>query len=395
MKTICLIAAGWLGGSLAAAGADPAPAQNDLVAANRGFAFDLMQQIAAADPHANVFISPYSVSCALQMAAAGAAGPTRAEMQHVLQTAPFAPDSLNAAIRELDRQLAGRKDVTLDLANGLWFQTGFHLKPAFADLNRRYFNAGLEEVDFGEPQSADSINAWADRQTRGRIRNVVQFPFPPRTRLILANAIYFKGQWTQPFKPDLTRPRDFHLPDGRQKPVPMMLQDGSFLYQQTADFQAVRLPYQGGLQMELYLPAADSNPQKLLAAVSARETVDRGFARREGTVMLPKFKLDQSVRLNGPLQALGMRRAFSSQADFSGIADEGLYISEVLQKSYVDVDEQGTEAAAVTTVRMEAMVARRPPPDRFTLILDRPFLFVISDVPTGSLLFLGIINDPG
>jgi serpin B len=376
------------------AGAGPAGDQAALVAANTGFAFDLLTQITAADPAANVFISPYSVSSALQMTAAGAGGDTKAEMQRVLKTGGLAPDSLHAGYRDLNQALAGRTDVTLNLASGLWFQKGFHLKPAFAGINTDFFRAGLEPVDFGDPQSAKTINAWADRQTAGKIKDVVQYPFPQLTRLILANAIYFKGRWTEPFKKELTQPRPFHPAGGEPKQTPMMTQNGDFQYQETGEFQAVKLAYRGGLQMELYLPAANSNPAKLLPALAARERIASGFAGRAGVVTLPKFKMDYHVKLNGPLQALGMKSAFGRDADFSGIADEKLYIGEVLQKSYVDLNEEGTEAAAVTTVGMQASAVRMPPRDRFTMILDRPFFFVISDVATGSVLFMGIVNNP-
>ena len=377
------------------AGAGPVAADRDkLVEANSGFAFGLMTQITAVDPSANVFISPYSVSSALQMTAAGAVGQTRVELQQVLKTGGLDATALPAAVRDLDRELAGRKEVTLNLANGLWFEKGFHLKPAFVDCNRQFFQAALEGVDFGTPGAADVINNWADRQTHGKIQQVVSYPFPPRTRLVLANAIYFKGQWVDPFKKNLTQPRAFHLADGQSQDTPMMKQGGSFQYQEAADFQAVRLPYRGGLEMELYLPAAGSSPRQLLGEWADRRKFASSFASREGMVVLPKFKMNYQVLLNEPLKALGLRSAFGDGANFSGIADEKTCISQVCQKSYVDVDEEGTEAAAVTTVQMTSLAMRRPPPNRFSMILDRPFFFVISDTGTGSVLFLGIVNHP-
>jgi serpin B len=381
-----------------AAGADPAADQESLVTANTGFAFDLMNQIAQAQPDANVFISPFSVSSVLQIVNNGAAGGTKTEMQQMLKTSGLAAEPLNAACQSLDQQFTARKDVTLNLANGLWVQQGFRLKPAFVADNGKYFQAELANVDFGNPQSAQTINGWADRQTRGKIKEVVQFPFPPLTRLILANAIYFKGTWSKPFKKDLTQPRDFHLANGPAKPTPMMAQNGHFPYQETADFQAVKLPYRGGLQMELYLPQTNSNPRKLLAGFIAgqdwQKNIQSGFGGREGSVTLPKFKIEYQVGLNGPLQALGMKSAFGQDADFSGIADEPLSISEVKQKSFVEVNEQGTEAAAVTTVTMTALAIRMPETSPFTMVLDRPFFFVISDMATGSILFMGIVNNP-
>lgn len=373
--------------------AEPSVDEQKLVAANTDFAFDLMGQVAQSQPGANIFISPFSVSCALQMVENGAAGQTREEMQHLLKTAGIQAESLNPACRDLNQELASRKDVLLNLANGLWVQKGFHLKPAFVDLNQNFFQAGLDEVAFAAPQAATTINDWASHHTQGKIQKVVSYPFPPLTRLILANAIYFKGQWEIPFKKEATHPRAFHLTGGQVKQAPMMTQDGNFLCQQTPEFQAVKLPYKGGLQMELYLPLTHTNPQLLLPALSARALVEKGFGLREGVVILPKFKLDYDILLNDPLQALGMKSAFSGAANFSGIATEPLYIGLVKQKSFVDVNEEGTEAAAVTTVQMQSMVMRRPT-ERFTMVLDHPFFFMISDQATGSILFMGMVNDP-
>jgi serpin B len=371
---------------------------NKLVAANTVFAFDLMNRVTQAQPDANVFISPYSVSSVLQMTENGAAGDTRTEMQRALKTTGLSAASLNAAFKDLDRQFTGRSDVILNLADGLWFQQGFHLKPAFADTNRKYFRAKLAGVDFGKPEAAQTINDWADKQTKGKIKEVVHFPFPSLTRLILADAIYFKGQWVKPFKKNLTQTRDFHLANGESKQTPMMSQEGQFEYQENPKFQAVRLPYKGGLRMELILPATDSKLQTLLTDIAGKETwagnIQNGFSRREGTVILPKFKMEYQVQLNEPLEAMGMKRAFARDADFSGMADEPLFISQVKQNSYVDVNEEGTEAAAVTTVTMENAALELPPVDLFTMILDRPFFFVISDASTGSILFMGVVNDP-
>jgi serpin B len=393
MKLIAILMAAVLWSGVAKG--DLAPGDRDkLVAANTGFGFDLLEQIAAEKPAGNIFISPYSVSCALQMTAAGAGGQTRTEMQKALKTGGLEPLALNAAIRDLDRELASRQQVTLNLANGLWYQQGFHLKPSFVEVNQQSFQAGLQAVDFGSPASADLINGWADHETQGKIQKVVSFPFPASTRLILANAIYFKGQWVSPFKKGLTKPRSFHLADGQLKDTPMMAQDGDFRYQETAGFQAVRLPYKGGLEMELYLPAAGSSPRKQLREWAARSQIASGFAMRNGSVVLPKFKLDYQVLLNDPLAKLGMGSAFGSGADFSGMTDAKVFISQVLQKSYVDVNEEGTEAAAVTTVRVTALAMRRPPPDRFTMVLDRPFFFVISDSASGAVLFMGVVDNP-
>jgi len=373
--------------------------QEKLVAANTAFAFNLAGRVAGVQSNANVFLSPFSVSCALEMAADGAGGDTRAEIEKTLETTNLPANALNPACASLLQQFTSRKDVTVNLACGLWFQQGMHLKPAFEQDNRTFFQAELAAVNFGSPDSAKTINAWADGKTEGRIKEVVQFPFPPATRMVLANAIYFKGDWTAPFQKAATHPRDFHLPDGRVKPAPMMSREAYFVYQETHDFQAVQLDYTGGFQMELFLPATNSSPRKLLAAFAAPGSWERdaqsGFSRHDGSVVLPKFKIEFDAQLNDALKAMGIKKAFTSNAEFSGIADEPLFISEVKQKSFVEVDEAGTVAAAVTTVGMATRAAQMASPIGFVLLLDRPFLFVITDKQTGSVLFVGMVNDPG
>jgi serpin B len=372
--------------------------QQKLLSANTDFAFDLMGQVTKAQPDANVFISPYSVSSALQMVGNGAAGQTKTELQQVLHTTGLSPAMSNPAFKELNQRLVSRKDVTLDLANGIWFKQGFHLKPAFVADNKKFFQAELAGVDFANPQSAQTINNWASRQTRGKIKDVVQYPFDPLTRVILANAIYFKGDWFHRFNKQQTKPRDFHLSSGKVKPTPMMVQDREFDYQETPDFQAVQLPYVGGLRMQVFLPATNSSPQKLLESFKAngnwQENIHPAFAGRKGNLMLPKFKIEYAVGLNDPLKALGMKRAFGNDAEFSAMADEPLFISTVKQISFVEVDEKGTEAAAVTGVGVTMVGVVMKPPLPFEMIVDRPFLFVISDTVTDSILFIGVVNDP-
>ncbi|HUB86856.1 MAG TPA: serpin family protein [Verrucomicrobiae bacterium] len=377
-----------------------ATAQNleKLAAADNGFAFDLLKQIAVEQPGQNIFISPFSVSTALEMVGDGAAGETKTEMQRVLKTDALSPADLNAACKALNQSLVSQTNVILNLADGIWYQDGFHLKTNFVADNQNYFQAALDAVDFDSPKSADVINAWADQATRGKIQNVVQYPFPDATRVVLANAIYFKGNWAEQFDAKLTKPQDFYPAGGVVKQVPMMSKTKKFNYQENKDFQAVELPYAGNrLRMYLFLPATNSSPQQLLAGFNGDDwhgKILTGFLQREGTLVFPRFKLDYDVTLNDPLQALGMKRAFDPQAaDFSAMADEPLFIGMVKQKSYVAVDEFGTEAAAVTTVVM-TMSAVEEPQEPFQMIVDRPFLFVIADGDTQAILFMGIVNSP-
>jgi serpin B len=378
--------------------AAPPADQEKLASANTGFAFDLLKQITREQPGTNVFISPFSVSTVLQMVGNGAAGDTKAEMQRVLKTTGLPAETLNAAGNDLNQSLNSQTNVILNLANAIWYQEGVRLKPGFVSDNQNFFTAKLAGVDFTKPESAQTINDWADTSTRGKIKEVVQWPFAPNTRVILANGIYFKGKWDRPFDKQTTKDRAFNvLPGGTPKQVPTMWQRGHFNYQQGDGFQAARLPYAGKrLQMYLFLPDTNSSPTKLLADLNAdtwRDKILPKFEDKQGVLALPRFKLDYDVILNDPLKALGMRQAFAVDADFSAMANEPLFVSEVKQKSFVEVNEEGTEAAAVTTVTMSN--SAMPAPQKvFKMIVDRPFVFVIGDDSTKSILFTGVIYDP-
>ncbi len=378
----------------------PAASAGDLeklADANTGFAFDLLKQISKEQPGQNIFISPFSVSTVLQMVVNGAAGDTRTEMQRMLKTDELTPTTLNATCKDLNQSLNSQTNVILDLANAIWFKKEFHLKPGFVSVNKQFFQAELDGVDFTKPESAQTINGWADKSTRGKIKDVVSWPFPPATKVILANAIYFKGKWEHPFEKRDTKPQAFHQVGGMEKQVPTMWQHGHFSYQAGSDFQAVQLPYAGGrLQMCLLLPAINSTPAKLLAGLSNETWRDRilpQFRDHQGTLALPRFKMECDVKLNDPLMALGMKQAFTGAADFSAMADEPLFVSEVKQNSFVEVNEEGTEAAAVTTVHMVGSAMPRPV-ELFEMIVDRPFVFVIEDSETQSILFMGVVYDP-
>jgi serpin B len=390
----------WLGVLICAVGlpalADSAVDSAKLAAANTGFAFDLFQQIVREQPGANIFISPFSVSTVLQMLDNGAVGATKQEMERVLHTDSLPTDALNAACQSLNQSLNSQTNVTLELADAIWYKQGIPLKLGFVSVNREFFQAELGGVNFDSPQSAQIINDWADQNTHGKIQQVVQWPFDPATRVVLANAIYFKGKWERPFDKQDTKPRAFHLAGGGEKQVPTMWRHGHLDYQRGDDFQAVRLPYAGKrLWMEVFLPDANSSPKKLLARfndISERNKMLTRFFELDGTLALPRFKLEYNVRLNDSLQALGMKRAFHG-ADFSVMSDEPLELSEVKQKSYVEVNEEGTEAAAVTVGIMQATAVLRPQKP-FEMIVDRPFFFVIEDAQTQSILFMGVVYDP-
>ncbi len=374
------------------------PGVSKLAGADNGFAFDLLRQVANGQPGQNIFLSPYSAAVALQMLDNGAKGKTRDEIQSVLKTEDMPPGEANGACGDLRQSLLSQTNVILDLANSIWVNKGFELKADFVAANQEFFQAQLESVNFQTPESADIINQWAAINTQGKINNVVAFPFPIHTELVLADAIYFKGKWQTPFDKSRTRRLYFYLAGGVIKQTPMMSQHGKFRYQQAKNFQAIQLPYAGNrLQMMLFLPATNSSPAKLLAQINGTNWESKilpGFLERDGTVTFPKFKLNYEIELNLPLQALGMKQAFiPGAANFSAMSADALYVSLVKQKSYVDVNEEGTEAAAVTTVTMTALAIMRPLAP-FEMLVNRPFLFLIADSATHVILFAGIVNDP-
>ena len=382
-----------------------APADDEkLAAANNVFAFKLLKRIAKDEEKKNIFISPYSASTALQMVVNGAAGTTRSEMQDVLGTGRqtgLSTASANEANRDIAQSLNNRNtNVILEIANSIWYRQGAEAKPEFLACNQQYFGATVTPLNFADPHSVDIINNWAGEKTHGRITHIADGLIDPvYGRLFLANAVYFKGKWSDPFDPGNTQDRPFYLQNGSQKTVHMMFKSKTFTYRRGTGYQAVRLPYEGeNLAMYVFLPDTNSSPEKLLSIMNGdvwHRITKPGFTDEDGDLELPRFKIDYTVQLAQPLQELGMKTAFDmDKADFSGISSEPLYISAVLQKTFVEVKEEGTEAAAVTGMEFQTLGVEAAPPKRFEMIVNRPFLFLIEDNQTGTILFMGLIYDP-
>jgi len=376
--------------------------EQKLAAANNGFAFNFLKELAKEQPAANIFISPYSAATVLQMVANGAVGQTKTEMQEVLASKDLPAEVVNAGAHAAAQSLNSLNNTNLILttANSIWYQGGRPVNPDFLALNRQFFGATVEPIDFADPHAVDVINAWAKEQTRGRISQIADGMIDPvYARMFLANAVYFKGKWSDPFQPEDTKNRTFHLRGGGQKEIPMMTQSKTFTYRHGTGYQAVRLPYEGeNLAMYVFLPETNSSPEHLLGILNGdrwQRVTKPGFSEKEGTVVLPKFRLEYSVELAPPLKSLGMKMAFDmNQADFSGIASN-LYISAARQKTFVEVKEEGTEAAAVTGMPLAESAGPEPPREHFDMIVDRPFVFLIEDHRTGMILFMGVMFDPG
>lgn len=372
-----------------------------LAAADNGFGFQLLQQLSQDQPAQNIFISPYSASTVLQMVGNGAAGQTKTEMQQVLETANLSDADVNAANKKVAGYFNNQDTnlVLLSANNALWYRPNFTVKADFIAENRGFFDATVAALDFADPDAAGVINRWAEDKTHGKITHLADGLIDPSTEMVLANAVYFKAKWADPFKVRETMDRPFNLRDGSQRSVPMMRKTRSFAYRRGADFQSVRLPYQNeDLALYVFLPDANSTPEKMLNALSGggwQNEIKPGFKDEQGLLVLPKFKFDYKAKLKVPLKTMGMKDAFDpTRADFSGIAPQQLWISAVLQKTFVDVNEQGTEAAAATIAGIMAMAIMIPPPNQFEMVVDRPFVVLIEDNQTGIILFMGVVFDP-
>jgi serpin B len=373
-----------------------------LAQSNNRFAADLYARLS--EKEGNLFFSAYSISTALAMTYAGAEGQTEKQMAEVLRFslpeqhlhAAFA--SLRASSHPADGKTAR---FQLRVANRLWGQRGYHFLPEFQETVKANYGGELAPVDFaGQAEAArQTINAWVETETEQKIRDLIPSGMlDATTRLVLTNAIYFKGAWTEEFKKEATKDAPFHATAQEQVSVPMMQQTHRFRYGETADVQILELPYgkSRDLSMIVLLPKEIGGLAKAEALLDSEKLQESlaALRSREVHVFLPRFKMTSQFQLKDVLVSMGMPLAFSRQADFSGIStEEPLHISAVVHKAFVDVNEEGTEAAAATAVGIRVTAApRRDEPVVFKA--DRPFVFLIRDNRSGSLLFVGRLMNP-
>ena len=377
----------------------------ELVSGNTAFALDMYHQLQ--EEEGNLFFSPYSISLALAMTYAGARGETETQMSETLQFT-LSQEELHQAFNALDIALASRGEnvegqdgepFRLNIANSLWGQEDYEFLSDFLDVLAENYGAGFNVLDFmTEPEEARGIiNSWVEEQTEDKIKDILpEGSIHDLTRLVLTNAIYFNAAWAHEFEEDATRDRPFHLPDGSQVTVSMMSQAENFEYAEGDAYQAIEVPYDGEeLSMVVIMPESghfeefeDSlDPEKLRSILSRLAATEVAFS-------MPKFEYESdSVSLASTLSDMGMPQAFSGAADFSGIDGTGqLFIKDVIHKAFISVNESGTEAAASTAVNMQLKGA----PDIIaTMIVDHPFIYLIRDIETGSVLFLGRMMNPG
>jgi serpin B len=384
---------------------------NTLVEGNSRFAFELYRLLAKREGNENLFYSPYSISLALAMTYAGARGETEAEMADVFHFM-LSQERLHPAFNALDQELAqrgegaegkgdadneGAKGFRLNIANAIWGQEDYRFLGTFLDILAQNYGAGLRTLDFaGSPEeSRVAINDWVNEQTEGKIEDLIpQGGIGALTRLVLTNAIYFNAAWANPFEEAATREEAFTLLDGREVSVPMMRQSESLGYAAGDGYQAVELPYDGREMSMVIVVPEEGEFEAFEDSLDAGqvEGIIGQLSRRQVALKMPRFEFDARFSLKEALTALGMPQAFSDAADFSGVTGKkDLLISDVFHKAFVSVDEAGTEAAAATAVVMKLTSAA---PDSVEVNVDRPFLFLIRDIETGAILFVGRVVDP-
>jgi len=370
--------------------------ETQVVETDNRFGLQLLRStVEAENEPKNVFLSPLSVSMALGMTLNGARGDTRDAMEATLEKQDLSPPEINDAYRGLIDLLEGL-DPTVDvsLANSIWYRKGLPVRQAFIDTNRVHFDAEVAGLDFSDPSASERINGWVDDETRGNISTIVPSAIPPEIVMYLINATHFKGQWRTQFDPAKTEEEPFHRADGSTVSVPMMERTEGVRqpYYDTEDFAAVDLAYGDSLySMTVLLPHEDTSVQQVVDRLDADtwERVTRQMTPTKlGRLALPKFTLRYEKQLNDVLTDLGMGIAFSDRANFRDIADTSLAISEVRHKTFLEVDEEGTEASAATSVAIGVTAASS------SFVADRPFVVAIRESHSGTILFIGVVVNP-
>jgi len=376
-----------------------------LVEGNNAFAFDLYQALIR-EEDSNLLYSPYSISLALAMTYAGARGDTERQMRNTLHF-DLPQMQLHPAFNSLEQELSRRgegamgkdgKKFRLRIAKAIWGQKDFAFLVDFLNVLSENYGAGLRILDFASApeKSRSTINDWVSNETEGRIKDLIPpDAITPKTRLLLTNAIYFNAAWRSPFKKESTRDMSFYLLNGGNVLVPMMRQTEYFKYTEGKSYQVVELPYDGDeVSMVVLLPKEGEFAAFEKSLDSRRlKTIISNLGRREVTLSMPKFEFRSEFDLKNLFSVMGMSDAFGEQADFSGMTGKrGVWIDRILHQSFISTDEDGTEAAAATAVVMAGSAPGQPKP--VVMTIDRPFVFIIRDIQTNTILFIGRVLNP-
>jgi len=377
-----------------------APTEMMLIEADRSFSYELFRKTVEYDSDSeNLMISPLSISMALSMTLNGAQGQTFEDMRNTLYLADMNMDEINEAFQSLIELLSTvDPEVTFLIANSIWYRDGLPVEEDFLERVKAYYGAEVSGLDFSDPASVDIINDWVRQNTDGLIEEIVE-EIPEDIVMYLINALYYQGDWLRQFDVEDTQKADFNLESGETVEVEMMRQDGLFATYMSNEVQMIELPYGDSLfSMTVMMPADPNMPidqfieEKISAESLNTWRSNLSVDNREATVNLPKFELEYEIEYKDILKAMGMEIAFDEfEADFLGIADvrpQNLYIDHVTHKTFIRVDEEGTEAAAVTSV---GMIPTSMPPQ---MIVDRPFVYIIYERVSGTNLFMGKVKNP-
>lgn len=368
-----------------------------LTTANTKFAFNLFTEIFSQAKNENVFVSPRSISIALSMLYNGANSTTQEAMVNSLQLEGMSLTEINRTNQLLRENLINADPkVQLEIANSLWMRQDFSFKPEFIDINKKYYQAETKTLDFANTESLNIINNWVKENTKGKIDTIIEEIYPEDV-MFLINAMYFKGDWTDQFDKNKTKEKPFYLDENQTKIVNMMSRFGRYKYLENEQFTAVNLPYgeEERLGMYIFLPKKSSDLETFSKVLNAENWTNwmTEFNYQEGTVEMPRFQLEYELELREILNKLGMGIIFDPQkADFSKISQNPIFVSGVKHKTFLEVNEEGTEAAAVTSIGIRTTSVNLDQP--FKMIIDRPFFCVIKDEKTGSILFMGAVFNP-
>jgi len=368
-----------------------------VVEADANFGLKLFKAINEQEKDKNLFISPLSISMALGMTYNGAHSTTQEAMQKTLELNGLSIQEVNESYKRLIELLTGLDSkVNFKIANSIWYRQDFIFEKEFLDLCKSYFSAEVCGLDFNDPNARNIINNWVNLNTNGKIKEIIDV-IDPYSAMFLINAIYFKGIWKYEFDKNKTKDDLFILQNGSNVKCKMMVQEGDFQYFANSDIQAVDLPYgNGNFRMAIFLPLPEKNIDQLISEFNQENWNQwmKNFTKRKGNIQLPKFKLEYEIKLNDVLKSLGMKIAFDPEnADFTKMYKslQRLYIHEVKHKTFVDVNEEGTEASAVTSVEMRVTSIG---PEIFIMRVDHPFIFVIHEDLSNTILFIGKIIEP-
>ena len=371
-----------------------------LINANNDFGLDLFREVRSESDKENIMISPLSISVALAMTYNGAEGETKHEMEETLRVSGLTPEDINASYFTLIKALQlVDEDVVFEIANAIYFADFFHVKDDFLEINKTNYDAEVSALDFKSPSTVETINEWVAEKTHDKILSIIG-KLSDDDRMVLLNAIYFNGIWSQEFDKNGTRLRNFKTTDGTNIEVPMMSKEDALAYTSNDLYQAIRMPY-GNKQyyMVVMLPSEGKNSQDIIDDLNSEnwKAMMEAFTMEDHVIFkMPRFKFSFDSELNNALKKMGMNKAFNpALSDFSGISDDSdLVISSVLHKTYVDVNETGTEAAAVTAVIITVTSAGPDDVKRIYFTVDKPFVFAITEKDTGTILFIGEVQNP-